>query len=131
MPKPVMRISASQIFQGLENMADGVFIVDGNLRIQMWNKSAEKFLGFRKDEVEGRLCAAYIHVGVIEFRHRSHVPPVSDLASGNPGSPVMGEVIHRYSQSTLMQERNDIEANIVGRVFILRVSFDFLKPFQL
>ena len=56
MPKAVMRISASEIFKGLDNMADGVFMVDGNLRIQMWNKAGEEILGFRKGEVEGQLC---------------------------------------------------------------------------
>jgi PAS domain S-box-containing protein len=51
-----MKISAREIFKGLDNMADGVFIVDDNLRIHMWNKAAEEILGFRKGDVEGQLC---------------------------------------------------------------------------
>lgn len=56
MPKAELKISASEIFKGLDDMADGVFIVDGNLRIHMWNKAAEEILGFRKDDVHGQFC---------------------------------------------------------------------------
>ena len=56
MPKAELKISASEIFKGLDDMADGVFIVDGNLRIHIWNKAAEEILGFRKDDVQGQFC---------------------------------------------------------------------------
>lgn len=49
-------ISAGEFVKGLDDMADGVFIVDDNLRIQMWNKAAERILGYRSGDVEGRFC---------------------------------------------------------------------------
>ena len=51
MPKAIEKISASEIFKGLDNMADGVFIVDDTLRIQLWNKAAEEIFGFRRADV--------------------------------------------------------------------------------
>jgi PAS domain S-box-containing protein len=56
MPKAELKISASEIFKGLDDMADGVFIVDGNLRIHIWNKAAEEILGFRKNDVQDQFC---------------------------------------------------------------------------
>jgi PAS domain S-box-containing protein len=56
MPKAELKISASELYKGLDDMADGVFVVDGKLRIHMWNKAAEEILGFRKEDVQGQLC---------------------------------------------------------------------------
>jgi len=56
MPKAMKKISAGEIFKGLDNMADGVFVVDGALRIHMWNKAAEEILGFRRADVQGQFC---------------------------------------------------------------------------
>lgn len=56
MPKAELKISASELYKGLDDMADGVFIVDGKLRIHMWNKTAEEILGLRKEYVQGQLC---------------------------------------------------------------------------
>ncbi len=56
MLQAIKKISASEIFTGLDNMADGVFIVDGTLRIRMWNEAAEEILGFRRGDVQGQFC---------------------------------------------------------------------------
>ena len=56
MPKAELEISASELYKGLDDMADGVFVVDSKLRIHMWNKAAEEILGFRKEDVQGQLC---------------------------------------------------------------------------
>lgn len=45
-----------EIFEALGNAADGVFVVDEELRIQFWNESAEKTLGFGSERVVGRKC---------------------------------------------------------------------------
>ena len=44
------------VFETLNAAADGAFVVDSNLRIQMWNKAAEDILGFQQVEVEGQYC---------------------------------------------------------------------------
>ena len=46
----------NEIFRSLEDAADGVFIVDSDLHIQLWNNAAEEILGFGKDDVLGQLC---------------------------------------------------------------------------
>ena len=40
----------------LDNLYDGVYIVDTKRRITYWNKSAERLTGFSREEVEGSFC---------------------------------------------------------------------------
>ena len=51
-----MEFPTNEILSILENTADGAFVVDSNLQIQMWNKAAQELLGFDKDDAEGRFC---------------------------------------------------------------------------
>jgi len=46
----------SQLFDALEDAADGAFVVDDKLRIAYWNKTAETILGFDKDDVTSHFC---------------------------------------------------------------------------
>ena len=46
----------NDITKNLMGTADGIFIVDSELRIHMWNDAAEKILGFSKGDVEGKFC---------------------------------------------------------------------------
>jgi PAS domain S-box-containing protein len=46
----------SEMIETLKGAADGAFVVDQNLRIKFWNKSAQKVLGFSNDDVVGQLC---------------------------------------------------------------------------
>jgi PAS domain S-box-containing protein len=46
----------NEMIRGLDNAADGAFIVDRSLRIQFWNEAAEEILGFSKKEAEGQFC---------------------------------------------------------------------------
>lgn len=50
----------------LDDMFDGVYIVDPNRRILFWNKAAEDLTGFAADEVRGRWCGDNIlnHIDV-------------------------------------------------------------------
>ena len=40
----------------LANAADGAFVIDGEGRIVLWNRAAEKLLGYSAREVIGRPC---------------------------------------------------------------------------
>ncbi len=40
----------------LQRTADGAMLVDDQGRVMLWNKAAERLLGFRADEVVGRPC---------------------------------------------------------------------------
>lgn len=42
--------------QILESIAEGVFTVDKNFKINFFNKAAEKITGFKREEVLGRFC---------------------------------------------------------------------------
>ena len=41
----------------LDNLNDGVYLVDRDRRITDWSKGAERITGYKKDEVVGRRCA--------------------------------------------------------------------------
>ena len=41
----------------LENLHDGLYLVDRDRVITYWNKAAEKISGFTADEVVGTSCA--------------------------------------------------------------------------
>lgn len=41
----------------LDNLYDGVYLVDGERRITYWNKGAERITGYLREEVEGRCCS--------------------------------------------------------------------------
>jgi len=44
------------LLRPLANTGDGVFAVDGSLRIILWNEAAERLLGYRAQEVLGMRC---------------------------------------------------------------------------
>jgi PAS domain S-box-containing protein len=44
----------------LDDLFDGVYIVDTNRTVVFWNKGAERITGFTADEVVGRLCGEEI-----------------------------------------------------------------------
>ncbi|HAW52956.1 MAG TPA: hypothetical protein DCX54_11615 [Flavobacteriales bacterium] len=46
----------SRLFDALNGAADGAFVIDDKLRIVFWNKAAEKILGFKNEDVVGKLC---------------------------------------------------------------------------
>ena len=46
----------SQLFDALEDAADGAFVVDDKLRIAYWNKAAEAILGFDNQDIVGQFC---------------------------------------------------------------------------
>jgi len=48
----------------LDNLNDGLYLVDHNRRITYWNKAAERITGFKREEVIGHFCSdnLLIHV---------------------------------------------------------------------
>jgi diguanylate cyclase (GGDEF)-like protein/PAS domain S-box-containing protein len=48
----------------VDNMYDGLYLVDSSRRINYWNKAAERITGFAKDEVIGLYCADNILIHV-------------------------------------------------------------------
>ena len=48
----------------LDNLEEGLYLVDRARRITYWNKAAERITGFRKEEVIGRRCSDNILIHV-------------------------------------------------------------------
>jgi len=46
----------SRLLDALRNAADGAFVIDDDLRIIFWNKTAEAVLGFDSEDVTGLPC---------------------------------------------------------------------------
>jgi len=81
-----------RVFDFVANSQDGVFVVDGDQTIVLWNESATAILGYRPDEVLGRHCFNLVggrdlHGRAI-CRHHCHaiataaklgMPPTMDL----------------------------------------------------
>jgi PAS domain S-box-containing protein len=49
-------LEADRLDQALARTADGVFVVGANGRILLWNRAAERILGYTAREVSGRPC---------------------------------------------------------------------------
>ena len=58
----------SRLFEALRDAADGAFVIDENLRIVFWNKTAEAILGYGSENVNGLFCYQLLH-GFDEGRH--------------------------------------------------------------
>lgn len=51
-----MRLEQNGIYKALTRAADGVIVVDANSRILLWNRAAERVLGWSAAEAVGRTC---------------------------------------------------------------------------
>jgi len=51
----------SRLFEALGSAADGAFVINEDLRIIFWNKTAEAILGLENDDVVGRYCYHLLH----------------------------------------------------------------------
>ncbi|HEX3013292.1 MAG TPA: ATP-binding protein, partial [Methanobacterium sp.] len=40
----------------IDNVSDAIIVIDGKLRIKMWNNAAQEIYGFKKDEVTGKIA---------------------------------------------------------------------------
>ena len=80
------RPMASALAEIFSKTADGVFGVDQDSKITLWNEAAERLLGYKAAEVMGRPCAE-----VLAGRDRtgrrlcgSTCPPISSARKGEP-----------------------------------------------
>jgi PAS domain S-box-containing protein len=56
MPEPLPASEDTWLARALERAGDGAFVVSADGRIRVWNRSAEKILGYPAREVIGRAC---------------------------------------------------------------------------
>jgi PAS domain S-box-containing protein len=46
----------TNLFEALETAADGVFVINEDLKIVYWNRAAQKMLGFNQSEITDQFC---------------------------------------------------------------------------
>jgi PAS domain S-box-containing protein len=71
----------------LSNAADGVFVIDQNQRIVLWNGAAERMLGFIAEEVMGRPCHEIVQ-GRDDYDHPWCRANCHIMAVSRAGDPV-------------------------------------------
>ncbi|MBU5614040.1 sensor domain-containing diguanylate cyclase [Geomonas azotofigens] len=82
-----MYLSKDSYKKIIEDLRDGLYIVDLDRRIVFWNHAAERISGYRADEVIGRPCADNIlcHVDDVGLNLCcSECPLASTIDSGDP-----------------------------------------------
>lgn len=82
-----LQISGSSFKSVLDNLYDGVYVLNREKKIVYWNRSAERLTGFRADEVLGRRCADNILVHVDEAGNsicHNGCPMTATLEDGIP-----------------------------------------------
>ncbi len=68
------------IYRGiLDEMEDGVYLVDRTERVLWWNRGAEAITGFSRAEVVGRTCAENLSLATSTLAADSFVPTASPL----------------------------------------------------
>ena len=82
-----MKLENGEIEQIVENLHDGLYLVDRNRTITYWNKAAEAISGFSAEEVVGKACAHNVltHVDA-EGRSLCSMgcPLAGAMSDGNP-----------------------------------------------
>jgi diguanylate cyclase (GGDEF)-like protein/PAS domain S-box-containing protein len=106
----------------IENLHDGLYIVDRNRIITKWNKAAEKISGYTAEEVVGRACSDNIltHVDCDGNCMCTDMCPLAQSISD--GKPRESQLYmhhkdgHRIPVSTRVTSLTDSEGNIIGGI---------------
>jgi diguanylate cyclase (GGDEF)-like protein/PAS domain S-box-containing protein len=106
----------------IENLHDGLYIVDRNRIITLWNKAAEKISGYTAEEVVGRSCSDNIltHVDCEgNCLCNDMCPLAQSISDGKPRESQMymhHKDGHRIPVSTRVTSLTDSEGNIIGGI---------------
>ncbi len=106
----------------IENLHDGLYLVDTNRVITYWNRAAEKITGYRADEVIGRPCSDNIltHVDKEGNRMCTTVCPLAATMADN--IPREAQIYlhhkdgHRVPVSVRLSTMTDTEGEIIGGI---------------
>jgi len=106
----------------LDNLYDGVYLVDPDRRITYWNLGAERITGFRQDEAVGRRCQDNFLVHVDERGSSlclNGCPLSWAMASGQPQEAevyLQHKDGHRVPVSVRAAPVRDVGGRVVGAV---------------
>jgi diguanylate cyclase (GGDEF)-like protein/PAS domain S-box-containing protein len=110
----------------LDNLHDGVYFVDPERRITLWNKAAERITGFAREEVVGKRCADNILRHVDERGNSlcdGTCPVAYTLGDGQRRSASVflhHKDGHRLPVAVGVAPITDNQQNIIGAVEIFR-----------
>lgn len=108
----------------LDNLGDGVYIVDRKRRIRYWNPAAERISGFSRDEVVGHRCADNIlnHVDESGCELCKHACPLAHTMSDRQTRSALVHLHHKQGQRVTVLMRceaiTDENDQVVGAVEI-------------
>ena len=106
----------------LEQLHDGVYVLDRERKVVLWNRSAEQLSGFQKAEVLGRPCSDNILVHVDAQGNslcKGACPMVATMADGKPRENLVylrHRDGHRVPVSVRASVLRDDDGNVVGAI---------------
>jgi PAS domain S-box-containing protein len=101
-----MRLEQSSLFKAFAKAADGAMIADSYGRVLLWNRAAERLLGWTAGEAVGRTCCE-----VLEGR------PLNGHRVGRQGCPVMaatrqGEAVETFDLRAQGKAGREVTLNV-------------------
>jgi len=117
-----MHLSSESYKKIIDELRDGLYIVDTNRRIVFWNRAAERISGYSAEEVVGKPCADNILCHVDDAGLNlccSECPLATTIDSGGPHD---AEVFlhhkngHRVPVSVRVVPLTDEQGNVLGGV---------------
>lgn len=117
-----MNLSCKSYKKIIEDLRDGLYVVDMNRNIVFWNRAAERISGYSAEEVMGKPCADNILCHVNDAGLSlccSECPLATTITSGSPHD---AEVFlhhkdgHRLPVSVRVVPLKDDEGNIIGGI---------------
>ncbi len=100
-----MRLEQTGFYKALARAGDGVMVADTNGRILLWNRAAERLLGWGSAEALGRSCCEVFE------GHRDNGRACTDdctvMAAANKG-----EAIESFDMQTLTKAGRDVRLNV-------------------
>jgi diguanylate cyclase (GGDEF)-like protein/PAS domain S-box-containing protein len=112
----------------VENMYDGLYIVDTDRKITYWNAAAERITGYAKNEVIGHTCAENILIHVDDRGCELCINACPLSAVINDGMSRKAEVFlhhkegHRVSVAVRVTPLKNAEGNIIGGIELFSES---------
>jgi PAS domain S-box-containing protein len=101
-----MRLEQSGLFKAFAKAADGAMIADSHGRVLLWNRAAERMLGWTPNEAVGRTCCEVLEGRSVEARR-----------VGRQGCPVMaaagqGEAVEAFDLRAQSKTGREVTLNV-------------------
>lgn len=126
------RAITQELREILDQVADGVYVVDTHRRIVLWNQGAQRITGFTEEEVAGRCCAENILTHVDNkgcSMCKGTCPLAFTLRDGDPRQDVINlhhKDGHRVPVQVSIRPLHDNSGAVVGAVETFKECSDSL-----